>query len=145
MSFSMGITSFAQPFGATMLLSAAGSPLGESKTQKDSMYGRSSARGSTNTISIAGGCPSVAPEQLERMAPLIAAEARNQREHTQRLDGTGGLRAAHVGRLPAEQVEQVGHHGLGLRDRYRRRTSSACPRRFATLETLASKVRKGPC
>jgi hypothetical protein len=45
------------------------------------------------------------PQQFEGMLPLVADEAGNAPEDTERLDGTGGFHFAHVGGLPAELVE----------------------------------------
>src|SRR6516165_2364188 len=55
---------------------------------------------------------SVLAQQLERMGPIIAQEAGNEPEHAERLDSAGGLGFAHVGRLPAELVEDAAHRLL---------------------------------
>src|SRR6185369_12246596 len=53
------------------------------------------------------------PEQLESMGPLIAQKTGDAPQHAQRLDGAGALDLAHIGRLPAELVEQAADRLLG--------------------------------
>ena len=42
------------------------------------------------------------------MGPFVARKPRNTPEHAKRLDGPRRLRLAHVGRLPAELIKQLG-------------------------------------
>src|SRR5437667_12611039 len=48
-------------------------------------------------------------EQLERVDPVLTQEARDAPEHAQWLDRTGCLDRAHIGRLPAELIENAAH------------------------------------
>jgi hypothetical protein len=46
------------------------------------------------------------------MGPFVARKAENTPEHAERFDGPRGLRFTHVGRLPAELIEQFGDDPL---------------------------------
>ncbi len=51
-------------------------------------------------------------EKLEGMRPLLAEKPGDAPENAQRLDCPRGPGAAHIGRLPAELIEQASHRLL---------------------------------
>src|SRR5262245_54357334 len=52
--------------------------------------------------------PSILAQELERVVPVVAQEARDAPEHAEGLDGTGSFGLAHVRGLPAELIENDG-------------------------------------